>query len=186
MIVGAGPSGSVAALHLARAGFSVIVLEQGDWPDYSTSHVADEFLELSAAKPWSPLPSVRRAPADYPIDTAHSDVEPLMWNGVGGSTVMYAGIWMRLMPSDFRVRTLDGVADDWPLSYEDLSPYYDRIEADFGVSGYPGDPAFPDITRYPMPPRTGRQGRSDDGCGTRPARLALVAGQQRHRDRRLP
>jgi choline dehydrogenase-like flavoprotein len=160
VIVGAGPAGAVAARRFTEAGMRVVCLEQGTWPDYSTSHVADEFLELSAAKPWSPLPSVRRGPNDYPIDTTQSDVEPLMWNGVGGSTVMYAGIWMRLMPSDFRVRTLDGVADDWPLSYEDLSPYYERIEADFGVSGHPGDPAFPDIASYPMKPAPiGRGGR---------------------------
>jgi len=152
VIVGAGPAGAVAAKRYAEAGFSVVCLEQGAWPDYSTSHVADEYLELSANKQWSPLPSIRKGPADYPIDTSESDVDPLIWNGVGGSAVMYAGIWMRLMPSDFRVRSLDGVADDWPLSYEDLSPFYDRIEQDFGVSGHPGDPAFPDITSYPMRP----------------------------------
>ena len=160
VVVGAGPAGAVAAKRYAEAGFSVVCLEQGGWPDYSSSHVADEYLELSANKQWSPLPSVRRAPADYPIDTSDSDVEPLLWNGVGGSAVMYAGIWMRLMPSDFRVRTLDGVADDWPLSYEDLSPYYEQIERDFGVSGHPGDPAFPDIREYPMKPvPVGRAGR---------------------------
>ena len=160
VIVGAGPAGAVAARRFVEAGLRVVCIEQGDWPDYSSSHVDDEFLELSAAKPWSPQPSIRRAPSDYPIDTSESDVEPLLWNGVGGSTVMYAGIWMRLMPSDFRVRTLDGVADDWPLSYEDLSPYYDRIERDFGVSGYPGDPAFPDIHSYPMKPAPiGKAGR---------------------------
>lgn len=160
VIVGAGPAGAVAARRFVEDGFRVVCIEQGDWPDYSTSHVDDEYLELSAGKQWSPQPSVRRAPSDYPIDTSESDVEPLLWNGVGGSTVMYAGIWMRLMPSDFRVRTLDGVADDWPLSYEDLSPYYERIERDFGVSGYPGDPAFPDIHSYPMKPAPiGKAGR---------------------------
>jgi len=150
VIVGAGPAGAVAAKRFAEAGYQVVCIEQGDWPDYSTSHVADEYLELSAGKQWNPQPSVRQAPSDFPIDTTQSDVEPLIWNGVGGSSVMYAGIWMRLMPSDFRVRTLDGVADDWPLTYEDLSPYYEQIERDFGVSGFPGDPAFPDITSYPM------------------------------------
>jgi choline dehydrogenase-like flavoprotein len=41
---------------------------------------------------------------------------------------------------DFRVRSLDGVADDWPLDYDELAPYYDRVERDFGVSGLGGDP----------------------------------------------
>ena len=137
VIVGAGPAGAVAARRFVEAGFRVVCIEQGDWPDYSTSHVDDEFLELSAGKPWSPQPSIRQAPSDYPIDTSESEVEPLLWNGVGGSTVMYAGIWMRLMPSDFRVRTLDGVADDWPLSYEDLSPYYDQHRARLRRLGLP-------------------------------------------------
>jgi choline dehydrogenase-like flavoprotein len=54
---------------------------------------------------------------------------------VGGGTVIYAAHWQRNMPSDFRVRTLDGIADDWPLTYEDLQPYYERVESEFGVSG---------------------------------------------------
>src|SRR5438034_5642542 len=56
------------------------------------------------------------------------------------------------MPSDFRVRTLDGVGDDWPITYEELAPYYERVEADFGVSGLAGDPAFPPGKGPPLPP----------------------------------
>jgi choline dehydrogenase-like flavoprotein len=56
------------------------------------------------------------------------------------------------MPSDFRVRTLDRVADDWPLTYEDLAPFYERVEADFGVSGLARDPAFPPGKGPPLPP----------------------------------
>ena len=51
----------------------------------------------------------------------------MLFNAVGGGTVIYAAHWQRNMPSDFRVRTLDGVADDWPLTYEDLAPYYERV-----------------------------------------------------------
>ena len=75
-----------------------------------------------------------------------------MWNGVGGGTIVYAAQWQRNMPSDFRVRTLDGVADDWPLTYEDLEPYYVRVERDFGISGLAGDPAFPPGEGPPLPP----------------------------------
>jgi choline dehydrogenase-like flavoprotein len=56
------------------------------------------------------------------------------------------------MPSDFRVHTLDGVADDWPMTYEDLVPYYEQVELDFGVSGLAGDPAFPPGKGPPLPP----------------------------------
>ena len=66
-----------------------------------------------------------------------------MYNAVGGSTILYAAHWQRFMPSDFRVRTLDGVADDWPFTYEELEPYYDQMDIEMGVSGLGGDPAYP-------------------------------------------
>ena len=67
-------------------------------------------------KQWSTSPNVRGLPEDYPIDETHADVSPLMFNGVGGSMLIFAGAWPRMLPSDFRVRSLDGVADDWPLT----------------------------------------------------------------------
>jgi choline dehydrogenase-like flavoprotein len=56
------------------------------------------------------------------------------------------------MPSDFCVRTLDGVADDWPFSYEKLEPFYDQMDIDMGVSGLGGDPAYPPGKAPPLPP----------------------------------
>jgi choline dehydrogenase-like flavoprotein len=75
-----------------------------------------------------------------------------MYNGVGGSTMLWAAVWHRLTPADFQVRTLDGVGKDWPISYDDLVPYYDRAEQELGVSGLDGDPAYPSHAPYPMPP----------------------------------
>ena len=76
-----------------------------------------------------------------------------MYNAVGGSTIIFAGAWPRALPSDFRVRSLDGVADDWPIDYFELLPYFYRTDRDFGVSGLPGDPAYPpDTEDAPMPP----------------------------------
>lgn len=152
VIIGAGPAGAVAAKRFADSGYSVVCIERGDWPDYSSAHASDEFLDLCANKQWAWSPNRRHSSSDYLIDTSKSDVEPLMWNGVGGSSVLYCALWMRLKPSDFRVRSLDGVGDDWPLSYSELSPFYSRIDAEFGVSGHPGDPAYPDISSYPLPP----------------------------------
>jgi choline dehydrogenase-like flavoprotein len=73
------------------------------------------------------------------------------FNGVGGSTIMYTAHFPRLHPSDFRVRTLDGVADDWPIDYDTLSPFFAENDRMMGVSGLAGDPAFPP-TEPPMPP----------------------------------
>jgi len=152
LIVGAGPSGAVTALRLAQEGFRVTVLEQGDWPDYSKANVADPEFAVTADRDWGWDPNMRAAPGDYPIDESESDITALMWNGVGGGTIVYAAQWQRNMPSDFRVRTLDGVADDWPFTYEDLEPYYVRVERDFGISGLAGDTAFPPGEGPPLPP----------------------------------
>src|SRR5215210_1994009 len=157
LIVGAGPSGAIAAKRLAEEGFRVLVLEQGDWPDYSKAAVTREDFPLTAGRDWGWDPNVRSAPGDYPIDDSESDITALMWNGVGGGTVVYAAQWQRNMPSDFRVRSLDGVADDWPMTYEDLEPYYVRVERDFGISGVANDTAFPPGEGPPLPPAPMRE-----------------------------
>jgi len=152
LIIGAGPTGAVAAKRFVEAGMSVVVLEQGDWPDYSHARANHPDFELTLGRYWSANPNRRQAPADYPIDDKDSDISAVMFNAVGGSTVIYAAHWQRNMPSDFRTRSLDGVGDDWRLDYEELVPYYERVEADFGVSGLAGDPAFPPGKGPPLPP----------------------------------
>lgn len=152
LIIGAGPTGAVAAKRLAEAGMRVVVLEQGDWPDYTRARADHADFELTAGRDWSANPNRRHAPSDYPISDVDSDIAAVMYNAVGGSTVVFAAHWQRNMPSDFRVRTLDGVADDWPLTYEDLEPYYEQVENDFGISGLAGDPAFPPGKGPPLPP----------------------------------
>ena len=130
--------------------------------DYSRARAGQPDFELTAGRDWAWDPNVRQAPADYPVEESDSDITALMYNGVGGGTVIFAAHWQRNMPSDFRVRSLDGVADDWPLTYEELVPYYQRVERDVGVSGLAGDPAFPQVPNdeLPLPPvPLGRMGR---------------------------
>jgi len=160
LIIGAGASGAVAAKHLAQAGVGVVCLEQGGKVEPEEFYGDKPEWEVMSQRRWHPNPNVRGLESDYPIDTSESDVNPLMYNAVGGSTVLYAAHWQRFMPSDFRVRSLDGVADDWPFSYEDLEPFYDIMDVEMGVSGLVGDPAYPAMTPPPLPPMPiGRLGR---------------------------
>ena len=152
LVIGAGASGGVAALLLVSAGMRVVCLEQGDWPDRGAYPGATPEWEILAAKPWSSVPSVRDGPADYPVDLRDSDVGILNFNGVGGSTVLYAAQWPRMLPADFRVRSLDGIADDWPVGYDELEPFYARTERQFGVSGLGGNPMYPPGDDPPLPP----------------------------------
>jgi len=114
IVVGSGPSGAVVANELAHAGIGVTVFEQGDWIPAEAFDGARPQWELTQLRQWHPNPNIRDRREDYPIDVTHSDINPLMFAGVGGAALIYGAHWMRFMPSDFRVRTLDGVADDWP------------------------------------------------------------------------
>lgn len=152
LVIGAGAAGAVIVNELAQKGFSVVCLEQGDWTRRGEFKGATPDWELAAQRDWHPNPNVRQSPSDYPVDVTESDVNPLMYNGVGGSTILYGAHWVRMLPSDFRVKTLDGVADDWPLTYEDLRPYYERMDEQWGVAGLADDPTYPETAAYPLPP----------------------------------
>lgn len=150
-IAGAGLAGAVVARRLAEAGLDVVCLEQGGWPDPASYPAGRADAELQGLGPWHPSPNVRGHADDVPVNDAGSAMKPLAWNGVGGSTVVYGAQWMRLLPADLRVRSEDGVADDWPLAWDELAPYYARVDRDFGVSGAAGDPAYPPKPAYPGP-----------------------------------
>jgi choline dehydrogenase-like flavoprotein len=141
VIVGAGVGGALTALTLAQAGLKVVCLEQGGWtrPEDHPHYSPD--WEYQRATRWNTAPNIRRRTQDYPIDTR--DENPLMWNGVGGSSVVYTATWPRFRPSDFRKGTEHGLQPDWPITYEDLAPWYDQHDALVGVSGLLGDPAIP-------------------------------------------
>jgi choline dehydrogenase-like flavoprotein len=91
LIVGAGASGGVVALRLAEAGFRVVCLEQGDWHDKAEYRGAELDWELTMRKQWSTSPNVRGLPEDYPLDETDAEMSPLMFSGVGGSMLIFAG-----------------------------------------------------------------------------------------------
>jgi choline dehydrogenase-like flavoprotein len=86
------------------------------------------------------------------MDETETDIKLINWNGVGGGTLLWGGAWPRMRPGDFRVFSQDGVAADWPLSYDELAPFYDRVDVEFGACGLAGDPTYPPGPEFPMPP----------------------------------
>ena len=160
VVVGSGAAGAAVSWRLASKGVRVVCLEQGDWvrPEEFPSSRPDVEVQVRRGR-FHMSPNVRRRPADYPVNTGSEHVDLMMFNGVGGSTVHWEGHFPRFHPSDFRVRSLDGVAEDWPIRYEELEPYYDLNDRIMGVSGIAGDPANPPRLARPMPPLPlGRRG----------------------------
>ena len=152
IIVGAGAAGAAAAWRLAAGGLKVVCLERGDWQADGDFPAASEDWEIQRQTRWSPSPAQRRLPFDLEIDAQDSEIKPLACAAVGGSTIMWSCHFPRFHPSDFCTRRLDGVGEDWPITYEDLLPYYQLNEKMMGVSGLVGNPAYPDDRPHRLAP----------------------------------
>jgi len=152
VIVGAGAAGAAFAWRLAGSGLKVVCIERGGWVDQRNSPSLSDGWELALQTSFHGNPNIRRGPADHPVDDAKSAIKPSFFTAVGGSTVRWGAHFPRLRPSDFRVRSLDGVGADWPISYRDLEPYYDINDRVMGVSGLAGDPANPPRRTRACPP----------------------------------
>jgi len=150
LIIGSGATGSISALVLAQAGLDVVCLEQGGWIERKEFAHLHQDWSWQRQTNWNPDVNVRRHPDDYPVDSDSSQV--LMWNGVGGSTNVYGAIWPRYRPSDFRKGDEHGLQPNWPITYEDIAPYYDRVDRMLGTSGLAGDPAQPTRAACPTGP----------------------------------
>ena len=153
VVVGAGAAGAARRLAPgAIAGREVVCLEQGDWIDRadlaSSRPEVETFLR---GGPPSFSPNTRRLPAGLSgLDRRARAGPDLMFNGVGGSTIHWEGHFPRFHPSDFRVRSLDGVAADWPHhATRTSSATTTSTTGMIGVSGLAGDPANP--PRAPRP-----------------------------------
>jgi choline dehydrogenase-like flavoprotein len=135
VIVGVGAAGGVLLQRLARAGFRVVGFDAGPFWDTERDWVSDEAGSYNLY--WNDL---RITGGSDPLAFGANN----SGKGVGGGTVHWAGFTPRFHPSDFRVYSEDGVGADWPISYEDVKPYYELMEREIPVSGpayYPwGDP----------------------------------------------
>ena len=142
-IVGSGAAGSLFAANLAQKGKKVVILEAG--PERAMD-------DLVSSQIWS-----RRLKwGGPPTDSAGKD--PLSVNfasgwGTGGSAMHHYANWFRLHPEDFEMKTRFERGLDWPFSYDELRPFYDRIQVEVGISGDAAKEVWrPEGAPYPMPP----------------------------------
>jgi gluconate 2-dehydrogenase alpha chain len=175
-VIGLGAAGGIAVLPLARAGLKVAGIEAGGWMDphgFRPDEVYNNVRRLvtSSPKAQQEIPTVRNA---VDVKARQAPVHPMM-NAIGGTSIHYWAQSWRLKPWDFRTRSetvkrygasaipAGSTLEDWPVSYEELEPFYDHVEYEIGVSGKAGniggriDPegnVFEGQRKreYPMPP----------------------------------
>jgi choline dehydrogenase-like flavoprotein len=156
VIVGAGVAGMLVAYRLAQAGVKVLVLEAG--PPVDRSEALAHYRNAVAKTPESPYPDTFYAPrpAVDKLDAYYVQAGPVFFKStyerrVGGTTWHWLGTTLRHLPNDFRLRSLYGVAVDWPIRYEQLEPWYCAAEQELGVAGdSEEDLGSPRSQPYPM------------------------------------
>jgi len=151
-VVGAGPAGALVADRLAAADREVVVLDAGPRFDPAERLARQErAIRPAYDRPdvWDGDPERDAYDASgewfYPLN--HARVK-----GVGGSTLHWQGMVMRLHEDDFRSASARGVGADWPIDYARLRPYYAAAERELGVAGADDNPyAPPREEPFPMP-----------------------------------
>jgi choline dehydrogenase-like flavoprotein len=161
VVVGSGAAGGVIARELSQAGFSVVVLEQG--PRLGPGDFEHDELKYSFQSGITNDPAL--SPQTFRVDASEVARQPPMGNSlvyariVGGSSAHFTANFWRFHENDFHERSLlGGIAGtgfaDWPITYQDLEPYYSKVEWEVGVSGLANSSPFdpPRTKPYPMPP----------------------------------
>jgi len=163
VVIGSGAAGGIMAKQLSTAGFSVVVLEQGGWGKYGhdQDYTRDELLNRNP----SSADRLMSDPSRQRNTFRRNDREEARRGGhsygcvVGGGTVTYGGSSWRHLPWEFNeashVGTIAGTGlADWPITYDELEPYYTQAEWEMGISGQRLDSPFvaPMSKGYPVPP----------------------------------
>jgi len=158
VIIGSGAAGGIMAKELSIAGFSVVVLEQGP---YMKPHqfMHDEFggfekRGLGARSGGEDDPQTFRESEKEETEIRQSLNYLRM---VGGTQTHFTANSWRFHEIDFKERSIYGPVEgteieDWPITYEELEPYYTKVDWEFGISGEPGPHDPPRSRHYPMPP----------------------------------
>jgi choline dehydrogenase-like flavoprotein len=163
VIIGAGAGGGVVAKELASAGLSVVLLERGKWYSAADCRKDDLFNQRTQVLGAKFGPDEERDPRVTVDDTGRETVVFPSDGGysnnaacVGGGTFSYGAMAWRFHEKDFRMRSTYGAVEgstleDWPISYADLEPYYEKAEWEMGVSGDVVPDPFKAPRRKPLP-----------------------------------
>jgi choline dehydrogenase-like flavoprotein len=158
IVIGAGAAGGVMSKELASAGFRVVVLEQGPWrkaADFRHDEISVGFRSGLTNDHHLQPNTFRSSPSQK------AKLQPAVEYGrmVGGGSVHFTANYWRFHPDDFRERSVFGAvpgADlrNWPITYDELEPYYTKAEQELGISGLGGANPFegPRSKPYPLPP----------------------------------
>jgi choline dehydrogenase-like flavoprotein len=157
IIVGSGIAGALLAARLAADGVKVAILEAGAEVDRGTA--VQTYWDAAIKVPECPYPATPQAmhPVSNDLGAWYEQAGPDTFAStyikvVGGTTWHWLGTCLRLVPNDFRLRSLYGQGADWPIGYDVLEPFYGEAEAEIGVSGDGADDlGSPRSSGYPMP-----------------------------------
>ncbi len=159
VIVGGGIAGALMALGLARANANVLIIEAGDRierdkaiSNYMNTPDRNNDTPYSPVSKTAPYPEMMN-PDEYYIQTGPDKFQSTYIKAFGGTTWHWLGTALRFVPNDFKMKSAYGVGVDWPVSYEDLEPWYFAAEKELPVSG--DDNAILGVTRknpYPSKP----------------------------------
>lgn len=188
VVIGSGSAGGILAKELSTAGHSVVVLEQGPYRKaHEFSHDALE-VEMYGELTGDQSDQTFRHTDDEEARPSQGGPGPAWYaRGVGGSSVHFTANFWRLRPIDFRERSLLGPISgttfaDWPITYEELEPYYTRVDWEIGVSGAPGPNDPPRSRPFPVPPMPVKssgvlldKGARKLGMTTQPEPLAILS-----------
>lgn len=190
VIVGSGAGGGMAAMVLTQAGARVALLEAGPLWDSAKDSAMLKWPYNSprrgAASKYQPFGEYDGCIGGWEIEGEPYTTAPgehFMWwraRMLGGRTNHWGRISLRFGPDDFRRKTLDGLGDDWPITYDDVKPYYDRIDRFIGIHGsVEGLPNEPDGVFMPAPkPRCYelfvKKGADRLGITCIPSRMSII------------